>query len=99
MIGGVQLANTRTPLPIKRRMISLKGMMLPMSQVLGFFTINASLHLKIVNNRIPLAITEFIINVCSARRQNTTIAGTIITLDRSVIYLTLKIPRTILKDV
>ena len=64
----------------KIRLISLKGLMLTVSQSLGLLSRNKSLIPERVNKIIPLAISAPSAIMSSARRQGTLSAGTSITL-------------------
>ena len=90
---------TRSPSPIRRRLISMVGLILTTIRYLAFLARNASLTPDRVNNRIPLAIAAPISSVSYARKQGTLEAGICITTVINEMHLIISIPRRTWTDV
>ena len=90
--------NPRRPSLRRRRLVSLKRLILALIQYLWFLTRISILTLKMVDNIIPLPTKAPRAAVSSVRRQDTLSVGTSLTPVSSAMHLTLKEPRSTFID-
>ena len=96
MTGGAQPMKTRIPSPIRRRLISLVGLILTTIRSLAFLARNASLTPDRVNNRIILSTVAPSDIICFERMQDTLRVVTRIATVIIVVHLTLPLIRSTL---